>query len=118
MTTIDGVVSEISQEDNRRFIVQFVTEYPQLETMLPNFSSLAVRKQMKVVLNVSKLWPENLTIAKAAEDLNINPQFLTTIKKGTEKGNWATLVKLARYFSEIYQRNISLEELLLIDEVH
>lgn len=117
-TTIDGVVSEISQEDNRRFIVQFVTEYPQLETMLPNFSSLAVRKQMKVVLNVSKLWPENLTIAKAAEDLNINPQFLTTIKKGTEKGNWATLVKLARYFSEIYQRNISLEELLLIDEVH
>ena len=77
---------------------------------------MLVIEQMKVVLDVSKLWPENLTIAQAAQDLNMNPRSLTTIKKGTERGNWETLVKLARYFSGIYQREISLEELLKIEE--
>jgi len=72
--------------------------------------------EMKVILDVSKLWPDDLTIAKAAEDLEMNPRSLTTIKKGTERGNWETLVKLARYFSQHYGRQISLEELLRIEE--
>ncbi|MEL4896510.1 HAMP domain-containing protein, partial [Crocosphaera sp. Alani8] len=41
---------------------------------------------------------------------------LATMKKGTEEGSWATLIKLARYFSEIYQRDIPLEELLTVEE--
>ncbi len=77
---------------------------------------MLVTEEMKVVLDVSQLWPENLTIAQAAEDLKMNPRSLTTIKKGTERGNWETLVKLARYFSNIYGRNIPLEELLKIEE--
>lgn len=77
---------------------------------------MLVIEQMKVVLDVSKLWPENLTIAQAAQDLKMNPRSLTTIKKGTERGNWETLVKLARYFSGIYQREIPLEELLKIED--
>ncbi|MDJ0599042.1 MAG: hypothetical protein QNJ37_09420 [Crocosphaera sp.] len=77
---------------------------------------MLVIEQMKVVLDVNKLWPENLTIAQAAQDLKMNPRSLTTIKKGTERGNWETLVKLSRYFSGIYQREIPLEELLKIEE--
>ncbi len=71
---------------------------------------------MRVFLDVSKLWDEELTVTKAAEDLKMNSRTLTTIKKGTERGNWETLVKLARYFSDRHGRKIALEELLRIEE--
>lgn len=65
---------------------------------------------MKVRLNVSPFWSADLTVTQAAKDLKINPKTLTAIRKGTEKGDWATLVKLSRYF------NVSIDQLLEIEE--
>ena len=69
----------------------------------------------KVKLNIIPFWPENLTITQAAEDLEMNPRSLTTIRKGTERGEWATLFKLVDYFSEKVGRPIALEELFEVE---
>lgn len=66
-------------------------------------------------LNVNRFWPDNLTITKAAEDLNMNPRSLTTIRKGTERGEWLTLFKLAEYLSEITGKQIALEDLFEVE---
>ncbi|NER97660.1 MAG: helix-turn-helix transcriptional regulator [Symploca sp. SIO1B1] len=65
---------------------------------------------MQVRLNVHPYWSENLTITEVAQTLNINPKTLTAIRRGTERGEWATLVKLSRYF------NVPIESLLEITE--
>ncbi len=65
---------------------------------------------MKVTVNISRFWKDDLTVAKAAEDLKMNPRSITALRKGTEKGDWATLVKLSRYF------NVTLEQLLEVEE--
>lgn len=66
-------------------------------------------------LNVNRFWPDNLTITKAAEDLNMNPRSLTTIRKGTERGEWLTLFKLAEYLSKITGKQIALEDLFEVE---
>lgn len=66
-------------------------------------------------LNVNRFWPDNLTITKAAEELQMNPRSLTTIRKGTERGEWLTLFKLAEYLSEKTGRHISLEDLFEVE---
>lgn len=66
-------------------------------------------------LNINRFWPDDLTITKAAEDLNMNPRSLTTIRKGTERGEWLTLFKLAEYLSEKTGEKISLEDLFEIE---
>ena len=64
----------------------------------------------RVHLNVSRYWPKGLTVRQAAEDLKMNTRSISAIRKGTEKGDWATLVKLSRYF------NVSINQLLDIEE--
>jgi DNA-binding XRE family transcriptional regulator len=66
-------------------------------------------------LNVNRFWPDDLTITKAAEDLDMNPRSLTTIRKGTERGEWLTLLKLAEYLSEKSGKQISLEDLFEVE---
>ncbi len=66
-------------------------------------------------LNVNRFWPESLTITKAAEELSMNPRSLTTIRKGTERGEWLTLFKLADYLSKKTGKHISLEDLFEVE---
>jgi DNA-binding XRE family transcriptional regulator len=66
-------------------------------------------------LNVNRFWPDDLTITKAAEELDMNPRSLTTIRKGTERGEWLTLLKLAEYLSEKSGKQISLEDLFEVE---
>ncbi|MFL9458465.1 MULTISPECIES: hypothetical protein [Nostocales] len=40
----------------------------------------------------------------------MNPKAITALKKGTEKGDWITLVKLSRYFG------VPIEDLLEIED--
>ena len=69
----------------------------------------------KVKLNILPFWPEDLTVTQAAEDLAMNPRSLTAIRKGTERGEWATLFKLVDYFSEKAGRQLALEELFEVE---
>ena len=66
-------------------------------------------------LNVNRFWPRDLTITQAAEDLEMNPRSLTNIRKGTERGEWITLFKLAEYLSEKTGKQISLEDLFEVE---
>jgi len=65
---------------------------------------------MRVRLNIHPYWTEGLKIGEVANAIGINPKALTAIRRGTERGEWATLVKLARYF------NVTIEQLLEIEE--
>jgi len=67
-------------------------------------------------LNVNRFWPDDLTITQAAEDMNMNPRSLTTIRKGTERGEWLTLFKLIDYLSQKTGKPISLEDLFEVEE--
>jgi len=66
-------------------------------------------------LNVNRFWPHELTITQAAEDLEMNPRSLTNIRKGTERGEWITLFKLAEYLSKKTGSHISLEDLFEVE---
>ena len=54
---------------------------------------------VKVTLNISDLWPEGVTVEMAAKELNMNPRSVTTMRKGTERGHWETLVKVSRWLT-------------------
>jgi transcriptional regulator with XRE-family HTH domain len=64
---------------------------------------------VKVTVNISRFWRDGMTVAQVAQDLNMNTRSITALRKGTEKGDWATLVKLSRYFK------VPIDELLEID---
>lgn len=66
-------------------------------------------------LNVNRFWPTELTITQAAEDTGLNSRTLTNIRKGTERGEWITLFKLAEYLSKKTDQKISLEDLFEVE---
>ena len=70
---------------------------------------------VKVTLDIKDFWPENVTIETAAKELGMNPRSITTIRKGTERGSWDTLVKLSRWLSWRGGRDISINDLLKIE---
>ncbi|BCX10806.1 hypothetical protein [Fischerella thermalis] len=39
-----------------------------------------------------------MAVAQVVKDLDMNTRSITAQRKGTDKGDWATLVKLSRYF--------------------
>jgi len=63
-----------------------------------------------VTVNISRFWSEEMTVANVAKDLEMNTRSITALRKGTEKGDWVTLIKLSRYF------NVPVEELLEVKE--
>lgn len=76
---------------------------------------------MKVFLDLKKLWPrdsegKDVTLREASEALDMNQRSLTVIRKGTERGNWDTLVKLKRWLESRHDRVISIEELLRVED--
>ena len=65
---------------------------------------------MKAVLNISKLWKSDDTVGDVAKALGVTRKTVSQLKKGTEKGNWSTLVKVSQYYG------VPLENLLDIEE--
>jgi len=59
---------------------------------------------------------KGLTLGQIAEALEMNPRSITTLKRGTEKGDWITAFRLAAYLTEQLGRNVALEDLFLIEE--
>lgn len=66
--------------------------------------------QMKAVLNISKLWKSDDTVGDVAKALGVTRKTVSQLKKGTEKGDWITLVKVSQYYG------VPLENLLDIEE--
>ena len=64
---------------------------------------------MKAVLNISKVWKDNDTVGKVAEALGVSRKTVSQLRKGTEKGDWITLIKVSQYYG------VKLEELLEIE---
>jgi len=65
---------------------------------------------MKAVLNISKLWKSDDTVGDVAEALGVTRKTVSQLKKGTEKGDWITLIKVAKYYG------VPVEEVLEIQE--
>lgn len=55
-------------------------------------------------------WKEGMTVEKVAKDLDVNPRTVSGLRRGTNKGDWSTLLNCARYF------NVPVEALIQIDE--
>lgn len=70
---------------------------------------------VKVTLNIKEFWPEDVTIETAAKELEMNPRTVTTIRKGTERGSWETLIKLSRWLTWRVGKTVSVEDLLQIE---
>ncbi|MEO0376211.1 MAG: hypothetical protein AAF329_16630 [Cyanobacteria bacterium P01_A01_bin.17] len=70
---------------------------------------------VKVTLDIKDFWPEDVTIETAAKELQMNPRSITTIRKGTERGSWDTLVKLSRWLSWRGEKEVSIADLLKIE---
>ncbi len=72
--------------------------------------------QMKVVLDVSPFWDDDLTGIELAKELGMNYRSISTLRKGTDRGSWETLIKLSRFFSKRLGREVTIEDLLVIKE--
>lgn len=77
---------------------------------------MPVAQEMKVVLDINRFWDDELTGTQLAQDLGMNYKSISNLKKGTEKGDYKTLVKLSRYFSNRLGKKITIEDLLVIEE--
>lgn len=76
---------------------------------------------MKVLLDIKPFWPKGLSLEQAEAELGLaglrlNRRSLGSIRKGTEKGDWATLIKLSRYLSEKTGKVITINDLLNIQD--
>lgn len=71
--------------------------------------------EMKVLLKIDKFWPVGVTVKAAAEAMEMNERSIPGLKRGTEKGEWATLIKVQRWLSE-NGTQVSLEELLEVTD--
>ncbi len=77
--------------------------------------------EVKVTLNIEPFWPEGLSLEKAEEEMKamglpLNRRSLSAIRKGTEKGDWATPFKLARYLSKKVGKEICPQDLFKVQE--
>ena len=82
---------------------------------------LSTTPDMKVTLNIAPFWPEGLSLERAEQEMRemglpLNRRSLSAIRKGTEKGDWATPFKLARYLSKKTGKTIEAQELFDVEE--
>lgn len=52
----------------------------------------------EAVLCIAPLIRDGMTVEMIAKDLGVNRRTITTLKRGTSKGDWLTLLKCAHYF--------------------
>ena len=69
----------------------------------------------RVVLRVNHLFPKNLSNRQIGEKLELTDQSVANLRRGTERGEWATLIKLARWLSDVHGRVFAIEDLLSIE---
>ena len=77
---------------------------------------MLLNPEMKVVLDVSPFWDDDLTGIELAQELGMNYRSISTLRKGTDRGSWETLIKLSRFFSKRLGRKVTIEDLLVIKE--
>ena len=70
---------------------------------------------MRAFLRIDDIWPEGITVNQAAEDLGMNPRSVSTLRRGTEKGTWVTLIKVQRWLAS-NGRKYTLEDLIEVEE--
>lgn len=71
---------------------------------------LEMKRVKRAILCIMPVWTEDMTVDKVAKDLGVNPRTVSVLRKGTTKGDWATLLNCSRYF------DVPLETLMQIDE--
>lgn len=76
---------------------------------------------MKVRLDIEPFWPKGLSLEQAEKELKemglpLNRRSISAIRKGTEKGDWATPFKLARYLSKKVGKEIQPQDLFKVEE--
>lgn len=76
---------------------------------------------MKVTLDLTPFWPKGLSLEQAEKELKemglpLNRRSISAIRKGTEKGDWATPFKLARYLSVKLGKKIDPQDLFRVEE--
>ncbi len=69
-----------------------------------------VRKVKLATVCIMPFWRPGETVELVAKELGVNPRTVSGLRKGTNKGDWATLLNCARYF------NVSVEDLIQINE--
>ncbi len=82
---------------------------------------MSSRLEMKVKLDIEPYWPKGLSLEQAERELKemglpLNRRSISAIRKGTEKGDWATPFKLARYLSTKVGREIQPQDLFKVEE--
>jgi DNA-binding XRE family transcriptional regulator len=82
---------------------------------------MSSRLEMKVKLDIEPYWPKGLSLEQAERELkemglSLNRRSISAIRKGTEKGDWATPFKLARYLSTKVGREIQPQDLFKVEE--
>lgn len=64
----------------------------------------------RAVLCIRPFWKEGMTVQKVAKDLGLNMKSVANLRRGTEKGDWATLLNCSRYFGVPLKSLIQVEE--------
>jgi DNA-binding XRE family transcriptional regulator len=59
---------------------------------------------------------KGLTLGQIAEELDMNPRSITTLNRGTEKGDWITAFRLSDYLSRKLGRSVPLEDLFSVEK--
>ena len=77
---------------------------------------MLLNPELKVVLDVSPFWDDDLTGIELAQELGMNYRSISNLRKGTDRGSWETLIKLSRFFSKRLGRKVTIEDLLVIKE--
>lgn len=82
---------------------------------------MSISLDMKVKLDIEPFWPKGLSLEQAERELremglSLNRRSISAIRKGTEKGDWSTPYKLARYLSKKVGREIQPQELFKVEE--
>ena len=70
----------------------------------------------KVTLDLSSFWPEGVTVETASREMQMNSRGISTMKKGTERGSWITLIKLSRWLSARTGTTVTVDDLLVVQE--
>jgi transcriptional regulator with XRE-family HTH domain len=69
-----------------------------------------VKKIKRATLCIMPFWKEGMTVDKVAKELDVNPRTVSGLRKGTDKGDWSTLLNCARYFGVPVESLIKIEE--------
>ena len=71
---------------------------------------IEVKKVEQAMVCIMPFWKKGMTVEKVAKDMGVATRTISSLRRGTFKGDWATLVNCARYF------NVSVNDLIQVVE--